>query len=329
MANDLVLRSATDWEEVEQATTVAQRAFPHRNPDGTHFYEQTVEAPMIPLENTLVATLEEEIVSQLQIYERPVFVDGRIIYTGEVGNVCTLPSHRNQGYAGQLLEYAQEFMAQKGYAYSMLGAGNKAYYSRFGWEPISYPQTIATDPKPTADSDVGMWREFEREADLDRIQTIYQASHRSVDGKMARTANFWRNYILSGKTDIEDENVLLHTGDGDEPSGYLVWDRREGAVHCFETGFVGAESDEEVFFTACWDWLTNRDAERLIWHPQFPEEWVDPSHVELIESTRQERLIQVYGFELLSELTDEKITSTGDFVAHLESGGWYWSTLII
>ena len=321
MASRTEIRPAKDWSEVEQTARCAGCAFPDESFE--FFRDRTIDVPELPLENTLVYIVDGELVSSLQIYERTLFFGDRRVRAGGIANVMTLPEHRGNGYASTLLQYAQQFVSERGYSLSLL-IGDPGFYSRFGWQPLSFPRSSVDAPVTLPGEVDGEWVSYHA-TNLDRLEAIHGESINGIDGKVDRSVELWRDWVFTQHIDPED--VLLYDEDG-EVRGYLVRERSNGTVVCHELGHVGR--DNRAFQIACWNRLAS-GAERVVWNPPLGV-LADPISaagldvsIDSVASFDGERpMIRLHAPISVGEGT---IGATSALVDHVTGPNWYWSPL--
>ena len=71
-----------------------------------------------------------------------MWLAGKVVTVGGIGEVSTHPDHRHKGLAKQVLDRAVEYMQSSGIVISALHAGNKAIrdiYVRLGWNKVTVP----------------------------------------------------------------------------------------------------------------------------------------------------------------------------------------------
>lgn len=256
---DPELRPARTWDEVEETAEGAGRAFADES--AAFFRRRTLAAPSLPLENTLLALVDGELVSSLQLYERRVFLGGVPAPVGAVGNVMTLPEHQGEGYASALLDYAGEFAASKGYPLTVL-VGDPGFYSRLGYEALPDESRVFADPAPLSDGGNGEWRAFDAARDLDAVASIHREEARRVDGAFDRNPALWRQWVLAELVDPADLAVYREDGD---IAGYLAQTRAGEGVVCLEVGYGGA--DRAGFLADCWNRVVAETDGQVRWDP--------------------------------------------------------------
>jgi len=323
---DVDLGPARDWEEVRRAAIGAGRTFPNRVPEEPFFFERTVRAPTLPLENTVLLRTDGRIASQLQVYERQLRVGDARAWTGAIGNVYTLPEYQGEGLGTRLLEYTREYLADRGYALSVLHTGVPEFYRRAGWEPVPFDRHRVDDPAPAAGEGADAFEPFEP-ADLDRLIELYRASRGTEPGSVYRPRLLWTDWILDPSMEVvaDPRQVQLYRPDGDA-EGYAVVDETDGGVACLEVGYAG--DDEASFLAACWALLGERAGASgaVEWHPPVADA-LDELAGGFESRNRSGDMVQVHAPGDVSRLTGGDVEDTADLVEYLDRGGFYWSNV--
>ena len=101
---------------------------------GRNFFRRYLEDdPTFSDQNVWVAVDAGRLVSCVQIFPRPLQLRGKVVPTGGIGSVFTLPDHRRNGIAEALLNRAVEAMSRAGFEISLLFAARIPWYTRLGW----------------------------------------------------------------------------------------------------------------------------------------------------------------------------------------------------
>lgn len=328
MPEEITVRPALDWEEVYRGAIGAGKAFSGRSVDEPFFFDRTVNAPTLPLENTHLVLIDDEIVGQLQIYERQIFLNGRVTWTGAIGNVYTLPKYQKQGFGRQLLDFSEAFMSDNGYSFSILltESGLQEFYGQAGWQSLRYAK-YNVRPEPANRTATDKFTEFTLGEHLDRVSDIHRSTYAAVDGAVSRSKHYWKEWILNPEYEIitDTDQVVLYLEDG-TVEGYLVWEEEDDGVSCLELGFDGEQ--ERNFLIACWEFLAAKaDGGAVVWYPQIPDLLVDEFDPDVEETHIAGTMVQLHNAKEVSQLVDEPIRTTDDLVTHLSNGGFYWSPL--
>ncbi|MFH5800542.1 GNAT family N-acetyltransferase [Haladaptatus sp. CMAA 1911] len=319
------IRSASDWDEVGETAARAGRAFP----DETFelFRRRTMDAPSLPLENTLLLLIDGEIASSLQIYQRQCFLGGRLEHVGAIGNVMTLPEHRGEGHASTLLRSAVSFLVERGVSVSFL-IGDPGFYSRLGWRRLPSTKRVVADPPtlPSRSGNGSKWIPFDADRHLDELVDLYRRSFGRRDGTFARPSALWSGWILRELVDRDD--VLLYE-EGGEVRGYLAYSVTEETAVCHETGYLGGE--EERFRIDCWNALSERDRERIVLEPplgtladSLADADVSLSEETMLDATGEAPMVRLHNG---CSLDGGRVDSTDELAGRIARPDWFWSTL--
>src|SRR5690242_10618277 len=130
-------------------------------------------------EHSRIVKREGQIVSHLRLYDRWQRVGPAPVRVGCVGDVCTLPEHRKQGFCRALLEDALEYWDQNGYDLSMIVSG-VGVYEACGWAPFAETQfeLPAEDLHERTGQRAYEIRRFVRGEDLTAVAAVYAEYNR-------------------------------------------------------------------------------------------------------------------------------------------------------
>lgn len=181
-----------------------------------HFYDD----PQFTWSQFRLAQVDQQIVSVLKIYRRPIFWGEDTAVLGGIGDVVTHPRFRGRGYAGMLLDDAAAYMAENGYELSMLFSGLTAFYQRHGWEPVSQPLFTADLSGSVAESVNSRYvvRVFDASRDANAVAGIYAAHGRRCRGPLVRSPSYWLTRPPWSSEDCLAFGVAVHAG---QVVGYL------------------------------------------------------------------------------------------------------------
>ena len=104
-----------------------------------------------------IAELDGDIVSHASAVERPIEVAGRLLRTGYLEAVATLPRLEGQGIGSLVVAGATEHV-RAAYDFGALSTGRHAFYERLGWERWRGPSFVRTAEglERTEDDDDGI-----------------------------------------------------------------------------------------------------------------------------------------------------------------------------
>jgi GNAT superfamily N-acetyltransferase len=86
---------------------------------------------------SLVLVAEGEIASHIRIFDRGRRVGNCLLRSAEIGDVCTHPRHRGQGYMTALLNMAAQLLYLRGFDISTVYSG-VPIYQKAGW--VAFPE---------------------------------------------------------------------------------------------------------------------------------------------------------------------------------------------
>ncbi|MWG34990.1 GNAT family N-acetyltransferase [Halomarina oriensis] len=249
---DTDIRPARTAEEVERTAVAAGRAFD--DVPEAEFRRRIVDAPALPIENTLLGFDGDELVTSLQLYERQCWLHGAPVPVAGVGNVQTAPDRRGEGHASALLDHARTVAVEKGYPLVAL-VGDPTFYARLGWHPLDTAATLVGNPEPVADGEGGTrgrWKPFDATDPhaVDALAAVHRAERRGVDGALNRYPALWHDWVF--EVLVAPTDVLWYY-EGEARTGYLVRKRSHDEVVCLEAGYRG--EDRRSFLTAAWNRL--------------------------------------------------------------------------
>lgn len=325
MTESVEIRSASDWNEVEETAARAGRAFP----DETFelFRRRTMDAPSLPLENTLLLLVDGEIASSLQIYQRRCFLGGRLEHVGAIGNVMTLPEHRGDGHASTLLRSAVSFLVERGVPVSFL-IGDPGFYSRLGWRRLPSTKCVVADPStlPSRSDNGSKWLPFDADQHLTQLVSLYRRSFGEEDGTFARPSALWNGWIFR---ELADPNDVLLYEEGGDVRGYLAYSETGAAAVCHEIAYLG--EDEERFRIDCWNALSERERKRTVWEPplgvladSLADAAVTRSRETMLDSTGETPMVHLHDG---CSLDGGRVDSTAELAGRIARPDWSWSTL--
>jgi predicted N-acetyltransferase YhbS len=98
-------------------------------------YNQT--DPTFRDELCLVALDRGRIVSTVQIFDRTIKLDGKVVPMGGIGSVFTRKDFRHKRVASGLMNLAVTTMAREGFEVSLLFAERLTFYNQFGWKELT------------------------------------------------------------------------------------------------------------------------------------------------------------------------------------------------
>jgi len=156
-------------------------------------------------EHSRLVRVGGQIVSHIRLYDRWIRVGATAVHVGCVGDVCTLPEHRQRGYARALLKDALRYWDQHDYDISMILSG-VGVYERVGWvtfPEVRYSATVPAQGSAAQDPSYPT-RRFARDEDLAQVQGIYEAYNRRRAHTTVRSHEYWAKHFYWTPREIEE-----------------------------------------------------------------------------------------------------------------------------
>ncbi len=178
-----------------------------------HFRNHYLRDPEGDCDLIFVAMDGDEIAATVRVFSRKVWLFGRAVAMGGIGEVSTKPAYRRQGVAETLLRMAIDAMNARSMPVSIL-FGDQPLYARLGWRfctffltevPVSALPAASLSMRPLAMDD------------LPALMGAYDFFAGRLNGAMLRSEAYWRRWVLAewhGET-----HVLMMD---DRPVGYCV-----------------------------------------------------------------------------------------------------------
>jgi predicted N-acetyltransferase YhbS len=238
-------------------------------------------------EHSRIVRVDGEIVSHIRLYDRWQRVGPIPVHVGCVGDVCTLPEHRKQGYCRALLEDALRYWDAHGYDLSMIVSG-VGVYAACGWVPLreigfEVPadgaggvrreapgrSDGASDVKDEANSPGAhashltphayAVRRFVRSEDLTAVAAVYAAYNGERSLTTVRPGAYWERHFSWIAGEIEE--MFLVAERGEQIVGYV---RCEGGGQRLTVSECCHLPGHEGAAVALWDGVLRYAAKRRI-----------------------------------------------------------------
>lgn len=149
-----------------------------------------------------VATDQGRVVSTLQVFRKPVRLNGAVVQVGGVGNVFTTEAYRERGVASQLLTRAVAAMDEHGFDLSLLFAVRLAFYGHLGWQSHLRHLVFIEPAKVPSDGPFAI-APFAA-SDLDAVMAIYDSYNAGFSGPTVRDSRYWQGQLRCAGNPHED-----------------------------------------------------------------------------------------------------------------------------
>lgn len=163
--------------------------------DTDYFQRHYTLDPYVDCSLIFIVVHDGEIVSTVRVFDRKVWISGRSVHIGGIGEVSTKIAYRGQGYAGALLNVAIEAMQKRDMPVSVL-FGNKPLYEKMGWRFAPRRYTItqrAILPEISMEVTIRPYQP----TDLPYLMGIYDFFAGRLDGAVIRSEAYWRRWIVN------------------------------------------------------------------------------------------------------------------------------------
>jgi predicted acetyltransferase len=291
---DITIRQVTD-DEYPAFVTAFMEGFSEDLPSES-FVE--TERVLLPPERTLAAFDGDTIVGTFGGFDLSVTVPGGASMPMEGTTVVTVfPTHRRMGLLRQMMVMHLDNAAEAGYPIAGLWASETDIYGRFGYGIATYLYSLKmSSPKIVFRDDVTIDRVrriTQEQAAID-FPGAYAAMRRTTPGMLARSADWWKHYVLAdeewmrkGKT---KRRYIVHDGP-DGVDGYATYRSKggesddlhdNGTVHVVEV--IAATPRAEA---SLWAYLTRVDGAPNV------ESWNNPVNGTLRHMVKEPRRVRV------------------------------------
>lgn len=171
-----------------------------------------------------VAVEDGEIAATVRVFRRRVWLKGRLLPMGGIGEVSTKVAYRQRGLAASLLAMAIEAMTKQGVPISIL-FGDQPIYERAGYRFCPVKWTLASIEALEA-GPVDM-RGFVL-SDLPLLMGMHDLYAGRVNGMIQRSCAYWHSWVLA---QWQAPEVLLLDG---SPAAYCSAVAKDGELSVLE-----------------------------------------------------------------------------------------------
>jgi len=233
--DNILIRGCENESELKAVVDLCDRAFQNTSKEyfERHMYKDKTLKPC----DTRVLLKNGKIVSSVQVFPRNIYMNGKIIKMGGIGNVATLPAERERGYAGMLLIDAIEYMKNRHMLVSMLTTTINKYYEKFGFKTIKRHVFIGGIGEPIRDDNV---RRFEEQRDLRDVMELYEKYNESNTGPIVRDLKYWTSQL---EFSDDDKDLFLVYETNGKVVAYIRSKRLDNRLKVLEYSFEGKRSE--------------------------------------------------------------------------------------
>ena len=225
------LRGCTSRRELEEVVDLCDAAFPKTEKE--YFERHVLKDKTLETSDTRVLVRDRKILSSVQVFRRTMYVKGKKLTFGGIGNVATLPAQRGKGYAGMVLQNALNYIKGKKLRMALLSTTINGYYEKFGFTTIKRHLVSIDLPEMQKHPEV---RAFDQRRDLNAVMSLYKKYNDKGTGPVVRDSKYWHSQLdFCG----EDKDLFFVYEGGGEILGFIRAKRKTDRVHVLEYAFAG------------------------------------------------------------------------------------------
>jgi predicted acetyltransferase len=198
------------------------------------------------MENVLGGYEEDTLVSCLHLIPYELYLRGRELSASYIVGVATYPEARRGGTIRQLLQAALEEMRRRGRYVTILMPSKAGFYYPYQWELCyhHYKYMVPLEDLRGISRARGAFRQVQSEADIEKIQRVYQDFVADKHGYAVRSEKRWQ-FLLEEQTIERGFTYLLeHEG---QPEGYIIYLLRDNRVLVREMAYTSIAAQKALF----------------------------------------------------------------------------------
>lgn len=239
MDSHLELRGCKTNEELHAVVELCDAAFDKTAKE--YFERHLFNDTTLSLDDTRILLKDGVIVSSVQVFPRTIYIGGKRVLMGGIGNVATLPSERKKGHAEKVLRDSMDYVKRKGFKVSLLTTTINEFYEKFGFKTIKR-QLIHLNVLPRTDQ--SRVRVVDWGRDMDRVMQLYDEYNTGSTGPIVRDAAYWQTQFgFCG----EDEKLFLVWEEGKEIRGYVRGRKDTDSTRILE--YAVRDGEEQILRT--------------------------------------------------------------------------------
>ena len=188
----MILRNLRPDELNEWAALCAEN-FPD---PPAYFLRHYQNDPFADLAGVFVAEEGGALAASVRVFAREIYVRGRRVGLGGIGEVCTKAEFRGRGLSGALLQRAVAYMVARDMPLSLLFTDQYRHYGRHGW--FQAPSRLARVPLEGLALPAGCRLRPLTEADWPAARGLHGLFAGRLDGLIVRDhPRYWDQWVLS------------------------------------------------------------------------------------------------------------------------------------
>lgn len=222
------IRSVENKAELEKVFDLLHKTNP--NVPRKFFSDRVLNEPNFDLWQTRIAVQNDKIIATIQIFEKKMWLKGKQVPFGGLGNLAVSPSSINNFNSDELIQDTLDLLDEFGYPLSVVFTNNNDFYAKFGF--VVMPSYEYSFEKFAAYDATGV-RPFDRYKDLERVMEIYYEFNHIRNGSVCRTPDDWEAQTKYNADDPKAFWVFERDG---ELNGYVRGKLHEGILEILEFG---------------------------------------------------------------------------------------------
>lgn len=174
---------------------------------------------------------EGDLQSTLLIRPYEIFLHGKSIKMGGIGDVASYPEARGQGNVRNLFNETLKVMKEQKMLLSYLAPFSYRFYRKFGYELVFEERQYTIKPTEFVSLDTGDTnvRRVKWEDEKETLMSMYTQKHQSGIGPVNREEWVWQEKNRW----VEDLYIALCTNESGQPDGYVTYHFKSEGTYTF------------------------------------------------------------------------------------------------
>ena len=209
------IRSPRNQRELEQIFDLLGNCFTRTSRE--YYVKRTLNDPNFDLWQFQTLWINGRPVSNVQIYDKNIWIDGKKVKAAGIGSVATEVPYRNRNFASTLMRQAIEVIKNRGYKLALLFTRVPDLYKKFDFFVVPRVACIFNYP-PRISMKNEKIRRFRNRVDLSEIMQIHKSFSNKRNGCIIRGKKGWE---AQRKYFIENEELFLVLENQNGVKGYV------------------------------------------------------------------------------------------------------------
>ena len=203
-------------EELSEIADLYGKVFPGRSYFDFYKIRMAYQSqdPYFKPEFSRIIRVDGKIVSHVSLVEKRFWIRNTLVRVGGIADVCTHPDHRGKQFTSILMNDALKYMAEQGYALSLLN-GIPNFYHRFGYVESLYRYRMTVPLKPLESLQAKKKVRPFKKKDLPIVNRLYNKAFKGRTLSVKRVEKSWFNIPLDRCCGVVPDSK-------DKPIAYLI-----------------------------------------------------------------------------------------------------------